>query len=181
MRLRAGRFLSVPVVAGMVLLPACGGGGGSTTPTPPTTLPPVPPSRSVVASGAESGLAVNHLLFVGFVTSAAGTLDVTVDWTIPADRIHIFLSANECSLEDINAEQCRLLIDSPPSSVKPRVVTLTGLAVGTYTLYIGNRGPDEESVSWQVGLTTGGTAAGSVNAHARVPGLREDWTALVRR
>jgi hypothetical protein len=34
-------------------------------------------------------------------------------------------------------------------------VTIPSAAPGTYTLYVGNRGPQLESISYQVTLTTG--------------------------
>jgi hypothetical protein len=120
------------------------------------------------------------LLFIPFTTSAAGTIDITVDWTIPADGIHVFLSANECSLDEVNNGTCRFLTESPPSSVKPRVLTLTGAAAGAYTLYIGNRGPAEESVSWQVGLTTGGTGATPVRGQGVARPSAKGWDGSMR-
>jgi hypothetical protein len=59
----------------------------------------------------------------------------------------VFVSADTCTLDQINAATCNYLIESPPSSVKPRLLTVSSVAAGSYTLYIGNRGPTEESVS----------------------------------
>ena len=51
---------------------------------------------------------------------------------------------------------------------KPRVVTIKGVAAGTYQLYVGNRGPKTESLSAQIGLTTPGTASSSSFAATRI-------------
>jgi hypothetical protein len=120
----------------------------------------------VVTSGSQSGLPVNNLLLVQFTTGAKGSLDVTVDWTIASDSIHLYVSANICTVDQINNSTCTYLIESPPSPVKPRVVTVNNVAAGNYTLYIGNRGPATESVSWQIGLTTGGTVGTTATTQA---------------
>jgi hypothetical protein len=135
----------------------------------------------VVSQGATSDLGVNTLLYVSFTNPSQGDLDVTVDWTFASDRIHVYVSPNECSVDSINTDQCPFIIDSPPSSVKPRRLTVTAVAAGPHTLYIGNRGPEVEAVSWQVGLTTGGAASAPVRAHAVRSVPRPGWSDLVRR
>lgn len=178
-RRRARILVAAPLV---LLLPGCGGGGSSSTPTTLATPPPL--VRTVVESGSQSGLPINNLLPVPFTTASTGTIDLTVDWTIPSDGIHVYLAANTCSLDEINGGTCRFLLDSPPSSVKPRLLSTPGAAAGAYTLYIGNRGPEEESVSWQVGLTTGGTAntlggSGSGGVAGPALGRSDPWIRLV--
>jgi hypothetical protein len=135
----------------------------------------------VVETGSRSGLGVNILLFVPFTTSARGTLDITVDWTIPVDGIHVFVSANECTIDQVNGGTCTYLVESVPSTVKPRLLTVTGVAAGTYTLYIGNRGPSEESVSWQIGLTTGGTAGATAKAQGSSSARPSRWVDQMHR
>ena len=89
-----------------------------------------------------------------------GDLDVTVDWTFPEDIIGVLVSKGSCTIDQINASQCNFISSNQESATpKPRILTIKGVAAGTYQLYVGNRGPQTESFSVQVGLTTPGTAS----------------------
>ena len=141
----------------------------STSPTapgcspPPTTLPAQ--VRSVIASGNCSGLDVNFLCFFDpFTTSQKGDLDITVDWTFPESNIQVMVSSGTCTLDQINGGQCSFITSSLAANTpKPRVLTVKAVAAGSYTLYVGNRGPKSESVSAQIGLTTPGSASSTVS------------------
>jgi hypothetical protein len=121
-------------------------------------------------TGGCEGLGVNVLCFFDPITTTQrGDLDVTVDWTFPDDLIQVMVSFGPCTLDQINSSQCSMVTTSLASATpKPRVLTLRGMAAGTYQLYVGNRGPRTESVSVQVGLTTGGAAS-----VAAIPGRLE--------
>ncbi len=151
-------------------LGACGSkdNGCSTNPTGPgcsttttTTLPP--PVRTVIKSGSCAGIDVNVLCFFDpFTTAQKGDLDVTVDWTFPEDSIQVLVSTGSCTLDQINGNKCTYITsDVAATTPKPRVLTVKSVAAGTYQLYIGNRGPKTESVSYQIGLTTVGAAGSS--------------------
>ncbi len=103
-----------------------------------------------------------------FTTTATGTLDVTVDWTFASNDVDIYLTQGEqaCTIAQFNARQYEFLASSESFTAKPEKVSAPGAAAGPYRLYIGNRGPTQEAVSYQVVLTTGGGAssASSVNA-----------------
>jgi len=128
---------------------------------PPTTAPAQ--SRSVIKTASCTDLGVNFLCFFEpFTTSQKGDLDVTVDWTYPEDRIQVMVSGGNCTLDQINGGQCNYIVSSPAATTpKPRVLMVKAVAAGSYTLYVGNRGPQLESVSIQIGLTTPGTALSS--------------------
>ena len=156
-------------VAFALTLGGCGsgdGGGCSSNPTGPgctvtttTTLPP--PVRTILKSGSCTDIEVNFLCFFeSFTTSQRGDLDVTVDWTYPEDAIQVMVSTGTCTLEQINGRTCSFITsDTAATTPKPRVLKVTGVAPGTYQLYVGNRGPKTESVSIQIGLTTVGVAS----------------------
>ena len=133
------------------------GPGCSTTTT--TTLPAQ--TRTIIGTGSCTDVGVNVLCFFDpFTTTQRGDLDVTVDWTFPEDVIQVLVSKGSCTLDQINASQCTFISSNQESATpKPRVVTIKGVAAGTYQLYVGNRGPKTESFSAQVGLTTPGTAS----------------------
>ena len=139
----------------------------NSTPTAPGCIPPptTPPAqtRAIIYTGSCTDVGVNYLCFVDpFTTAQKGDLDITVDWTFPEDIIAALVSKGSCTIDQINASQCTLISSSQESATpKPRVITITGVAAGTYQLYVGNRGPRTETLSVQVGLTTPGTAGSS--------------------
>ena len=160
-----GRVLrgAVWIAAAAAALPGC---GSSTTPTPTATPVPTPPPivETIVASG--SGTIPNRILaFIPFTTSAAGRINVTVDWTFATNDVDVYLVRGACTFEQFVANQCTLVTFSESTTAKPERLTASGAAAGNYLLLIGNAGPADESVAFQVVLTTGGaTSAGSASA-----------------
>src|SRR5207249_2175165 len=114
-------------------------GPGCTTTT--TTTQPVQ-TRSVIRTDSCTGIGVNFLCFFDpLTTSQRGDMDVTVDWTFPEDSIQVMVSNGPCTLEQINASTCPMIGTSTASNLpKPRLLTIRGVAAGTYQLYVGNRG-----------------------------------------
>jgi hypothetical protein len=133
------------------------------TPSPiPTPTPaPTTTSTSVIAEGSSS-LAVLTLLAVPFTTDAAGTINATVDWTFSTNDVDLYLTrgTNPCTADQFNNRTCAFLDSAESATDRPETVSAPDLAAGAYTLYIGNFGPTEESVGYQVTLTTSsGTSA----------------------
>ena len=154
-------------VLALVGLEACGGGV-----TPPddsrSPTPPPPPVRSVIGQG--SGSVNGHVLgVIPFTTSAAGTLDFTIDWTIPDNLLGIYVTRAGCSFEQFKASQCQLLISSEARSPKPRTLQLPSAAAGDYLLMVGNPGDADESISYQIGLTTSTAAGGGAGLTLATP------------
>jgi len=137
-----------------MMLVVLGGCGGSNNPTaPPVTTAPAPVS-TVLAEGSLSELDVNVLArFAPFTTTAAGVLDVTVDWTLAQDNVEIYLAQGECTIDQVNQRTCPFAGFSESATAKPERIHIPSLAAGTYSLMIGNRGPSIESVSYQIVLT----------------------------
>lgn len=170
---------SALVLAMALVLPGCGSGqcggfsaGGdavsATCPTP--TPPPLPtPKPPVIVSQGNDSLGKDVLGQVRpFATTEAGALDVTVDWTFATNDVDAFLARGDCSPQQFLVTQCQLLMTAESASAKPEKFTVPSLAAGTYTLLIGNAGPDDESVAWQVVLRPGatGSAATAVDPSA---------------
>jgi len=144
------------VLFAVALFPACGGSSNSPTPLPSAAPTPPPTVQTVVASGTGS-VPARVLVLVPFATAAAGTLDVTVDWTFASNDVHIYLMTGSCaSVDQFNARQCTVAVFSESALLKPERISIAGATAGGYTLGIGNVGPGDESVSFQVVLTTGG-------------------------
>jgi hypothetical protein len=125
---------------------------------------------TVVEEGSEPSHEALILLIIPFNTSAAGTIDVTVDWTFEENDLDIYVARgmDPCSLDDFNARVCEWVALSESFTDKPETLTASNAAAGQYTLYVANWGPGDESSSWQVVLTTSGVAStGSARQAAR--------------
>jgi hypothetical protein len=149
------RAFAIVLFALAAALSGCGGSGNSpTAPTPSAT--PIPTVRTEVAAGSAS-VPARVLALVPFTINAAGTLDATVDWTFATNDVHVYLITGSCtSVEQFNGRQCFVGAFSESTLLKPERVTFAGVQPGTYTLGIGNVGPGDESVSFEVVLTTQG-------------------------
>jgi len=143
----SGRVTALAALS--VAIVACGGGSSSSTPTPtpaPTPLPPL-----VVAQITGYDLPADYITWRPFPTSRAGILEATVDWTSAANNIGAFLIRGECDYDQVAAGQCETLV-SVDTNAKPETFTYESTAASTYTLFIYNDGPGDESVSYQVVL-----------------------------
>lgn len=154
-------FLSLAfVLVAASIQPGCGGSSGVTTPTAvPTPTPPPAPVKTVVVEGSFGGLKPFLIGDVPFTTTKTGTLDISVDWTFAEDHIIVYVAQDACSFEQLKASQCKLVAVSETTTPKPRTLSVQSAAAGGYVLWIGNLGPKQESVSYQVALTTVGGAS----------------------
>jgi hypothetical protein len=158
------------VLPGVAVFASCGDDGPPTTMTPPTTLPAC--VRTVVYE--RSGrLPANTLVFDGFVTGTRGRLDLTVDWTFPTTPIILSLADHPpCDLQT-PIERCGVLASSG-AGPKPRTLSLSDAAPGSYWLYILNDGPEADSAAAQVVLSSPTCPAFAAAAGERdlAPGTR---------
>jgi hypothetical protein len=132
------------------------------TPTPSPTPAPTPTTTSTSVIGAgSSSLAVLTLLSVPFTTTAAGTIGATVDWTFSTNDVDLYLTrgTDPCTAEQFNNSTCPFLDSATSATTQPETVSVPDLTAGAYTLYIGNFGPTEESVGFQITLTTSSGAS----------------------
>jgi hypothetical protein len=96
----------------------------------------------------------------GFTTSRTGTIDATVDYTYTTNQILVWIARGTCTYDQFSASQCDYAATSF-AGPKPRKVSVTAAAAGTYTLLVANLGPDDDAVAYQVMLTpTAGTSGG---------------------
>jgi hypothetical protein len=152
----AARFLSLALLGAG--LPGCGGGNSSTAPVPPPTAPP-PAVTTLLQEGSFSGLGARILASVPFDTTATGTIEATVDWTFATDNVEAYLVRGTCTVDQFNNLTCPFAAFSESPTAKPERIRATSQAPGSFNLYIGNRGPAEEAVSFQIFLTTGGSGS----------------------
>lgn len=154
---------------------ACGGGGSSSTNPTPVPTPTPAPVRSVVTDGSFSLSApddeFSYFARRAVVTSIAGRLEATIDWTYPTNTVWMYIAEGACTAEQFsNVDcpgatcECQFSVISQESGPKPRVLSVPNASPGTRTLIVWNRGPQDEGVSFQVTLTTGGTSSTGVTA-----------------
>jgi len=156
-----------------LVLPGCSSGNcpGATVDTvaatcTPVVLPtptplPTPKPAYVVASGVGLALPAGFIGSRAFSTMEAGTLTVTVDWTLSSNDVDALLARGSCTPDQFNTDQCQIVTFSVSTTAKPEKLTAPGLSAGAYTLLIGNAGPDDESLAFQVVLQPG--AAGTAS------------------
>jgi hypothetical protein len=151
-------------LAGVVALALMlGGCAGSKCPTSPATADcPAPPplwpyGKTLIAEGRLAGLAPSMLVSIPFRLPTLGLLDATVDWTLTTDNVDVYIANESCTVEQFNKGYngtCRFFAYSESTSAKPELVGADQIA-GNCTILFRNRGPDEESVSYQIVLTIG--------------------------
>lgn len=147
------------LVAGFsAVLSACGG-GSNTVSAPPTPVPtPTAPPQRVVAERSGVALPVDRAIYRSFDTTFPGALDATVDYTYADTRLLLWLAKGLCTPDLAQIEQCNYVATSF-AGPKPRKLSATGTTAGQYTLIIGNFGPQDEAISYQVVLTPNAGAA----------------------
>ena len=148
----------VAVIAVAALMAACGE-TVNPPPTPPSPTPtPLPPPR-VIVEGADSLEAGFIGQLAPFVTTLPGRIDATVDWTFATNDVDALLVRGTCSFEQLEAGECAVLGAAMSSTAKPEKVSVPNVAPGTYTFFIANMGPEDESVSFQIVLTPSAATA----------------------
>jgi hypothetical protein len=149
----------LPVSAGLVLamtLPGCGSSNPTqTTTTTTTTLPPCTQTTALQGTLSLPPLTIDEETIT---TGATARVDVTVDWTFPASTIGVYVVQGGCTLDQFNARSCNFLIRSE-SGVKPRKVSASNVAAGTYSLLIANFASQDESLSLLVVQSSPGCPA----------------------
>jgi hypothetical protein len=143
----------------------CGTPSAACTPvSSPTPSSPLPAVKSVVLEASIPSLPVDYVAGRFFSITGSGAVDVTVDWTLAEDRVHVWLAKGQCTFEQFEADSCQYLTQSQVSRPKPRILSVPAVSPGTYTLIVANWGPNDESLSYQVVLTSGPGASASRSA-----------------
>ena len=163
-KMTKGRRLALALA---VLLPACGGDSVTTPPTPP---PPPAPVTNVIGEGSYDGLEPQGATVANFTTTQAGDLEIVLDWTLAENDLDALLIRGECTPEDPIALQCDVGAIADSTTDKPERLGISNAPVGTYTFFVINLGASTESYSFQILLTTAGTASrrGARSSAARV-------------
>src|SRR5262245_41929853 len=177
-------------IATMLVVAACGGDGGSSSPTTPSSPTPVtpvpapaPPSPRLVQQGtmslsAPQGESV-YFALAAITDNASGRWEATVDWTDPANELWMWVANGVCTAQQFARDDCpfeatcpcQFAVRSETAAPKPRVLTIPNAGGGTRTLVVVNLGPKEETATYRVTLTPGGSASSVAAVSATSSGV----------
>jgi hypothetical protein len=120
----------------------------------PSATPVASCSQTILFQG-NGGVAAGGAAGQDFtVPATAGTrLDVAADWSSPSSLIGVYVISGPCTVDAFNARTCTFLLRSEPSSVKPRVLSASNVAPGSYTMVIADFTSFDESVAIQIVLS----------------------------
>jgi hypothetical protein len=151
--------LLVPIVLCATSV-ACGdGASGVVDPVPVATPTPAPVTTVVAQAGGP--LDVEEAAVVDFTVPSAGTVAATVDWTFATNHVITALTPATCDDADAAFLGACAQIGAPRLDMaKPKTISGTA-AAGAWRLWVGNLGPDAESVAVQVTMTRAAGAAGA--------------------
>ena len=136
------------------VLPACGSGDGGTTPSTPT--------RTKIGGGTFTVLGTEEANRNGFTADVAagpfvlanpGTVEITADWSSPANNLDIFLYDGLCVSEQARRNECSIANRTTNTTAKPERLIVIGVPAGSYSVGFANFGPTEETGTFELFLT----------------------------
>jgi hypothetical protein len=148
----------------LALVGALAGCGGGNSPTPVTTTTVPVATRTLVGQGtwslADSDTAIRQIgtpdaASVPFQLGAAGTVDISVDWTLRSNDIDIAILPGSCNTTQFFAGVCGFtpIKQSLSTTAKPETLSQQ-LSAGSYSLAIGsNVGNSAESGTFAIFVT----------------------------
>jgi len=143
-------------------LAGCGGGSSSPSTVTTTTVPVA--QRTLVGQGTwqltDSDTAIRTIGFpdiagVPFTLGAAGTVDLTVDWTFRSNDIDVAIFPGSCTSTQLLNLVCGTtpIVQSLSTTAKPETLTRQ-LSAGSYTLVIAsNVGNSAEAGTFAIFVT----------------------------
>ena len=131
----------------------CCGSSSPSTPTLQPTPTPIPPPPIVVTQG-SSAVRAKYFWEFPFSIAQAGTLKATVNWTFATNLMWTGIAPSSCTVAAYQAFTCNFLVfDTTPAPTPTKVLTLPNLSPGSYVVLVDNRGPQDDSFSYQVILS----------------------------
>ena len=178
MKQRALAFLSSTSAAALVVaLTGCGGD----SPITPTSSPTPPPCTQAVVYQDQGKVPTRTVAVLPFATSVTARLDVVVDWTHADSHVAVYVvPLNSCDLAKFNARTCNFLIQSE-NGAKPRKLSASAVAAGSYDLLIANFAARDEAVSTQVISSTSTCPAIAGESEPNADANPEEVESLARR
>ena len=111
--------------------------------------------------------------------NATGRWEANVDWTDPANQLWMWVANGVCTTQQFARDDCPLeatcpcqfAVRSETATPKPRVLTIPNAGGGTRTLIVVNLGPKEDTATYRVTLTPGGSASSVAAVSATESGV----------
>ena len=160
-------------LAGVSLLLALFACGDDSTPTtPPTPPPPTPvpsttPPASLIIEGQEVVTAPtgkgSRVAKWDFTLPVRGTVEVTISYRYDTSRVLVWVTDRVCNPWQFERDECFYLAKSLEGA-RPRTLTAGGVKSGTYSLFVANDGPHEETIGYRVTLLPGSSGDGRLTA-----------------
>jgi hypothetical protein len=92
--------------------------------------------------------------FINFTTMTSGQLTIKVTWGSSSNTLWVDFSAS-CTSDQYVAGTCQLIYSDRSSvAVAQKAPVVNSVAAGTYVLIIDNRGPSDETVSYEIDLAS---------------------------
>ena len=92
---------------------------------------------------------------ITLTTTGSGQLDITVGWTFASNTIWVDLAPSTCTLALYTTTGCMLLYSDHTTVTAPQKThSVVALPAGSYVLWIDNLGPANESISFEIDLTS---------------------------
>jgi hypothetical protein len=125
----------------------------ATTPPPatPTTTTTTQPPATVLVQGSEP-IPARQVWFIDVTVPRAGRVEVTVDYGSASNQILLWLTDRQCSFTLFDRDDCDYLVKSLEGP-KPRTMSASNVQPGTYTLFVANDGPGDETITYRVTVT----------------------------
>jgi hypothetical protein len=79
-----------------------------------------------------------------------------VQWTFPSDIVWVDVAVGDCTYDQFVAGTCQFIVSNRAATSTPqKVLSIPAFPVGmTHTLFMDNRGPDNESISYEIDLVS---------------------------
>ena len=106
-----------------------------------------------------------------------------MDWTFATNDLDVYFVKGDCTYDQLDAGQCEILAYSESRTAKPEKVRLANAPAATYTIFILNLGPGDESASFQIVLSpslAASAARPTPSGRAFRPRLRPTGQVLMR-
>jgi len=146
--------------------------GANCPPPPPPVTTPTPGITRVIDTGLGPFPALVALMRP-LATTELGSFDATVDWTLPANDIDVFLMRGNCTFAQLVADQCAVIVSATGTTGKQERIRAANQPAGAYTFVVVNFGPGDESIAYQV-LFTPGTSAASATQDDEASSLEKE-------
>jgi hypothetical protein len=122
-----------------------------------TTTTTTRPAATTVVEGVEL-IPARQVFFIDATTATAGRIDVTISYTRSDSAILMWLTDRQCSFVLFDRDDCDYLAKSLEGTTPRTMSSASGVAPGTYTLFVANDSAQDERVTYRISVTPAGAS-----------------------